>query len=74
MIKNYFKIAWRNLIKNKAFSIINIAGLAIGVTRRKSTIGCVGILLHKDRAALNALNALLQARCGYVELDAGQIR
>ncbi len=32
MIKNYFKIAWRNLIKNKAFSIINITGLAIGLS------------------------------------------
>ena len=31
MFKNYLKIAWRNLIKNKTFSIINIAGLAIGL-------------------------------------------
>ena len=31
MIKNYLKIAWRNLVKNKTFSIINIAGLAIGL-------------------------------------------
>ncbi|MEP7143634.1 MAG: ABC transporter permease [Ferruginibacter sp.] len=31
MLKNYFKIAWRNLLKNKAFSIINIFGLAIGI-------------------------------------------
>lgn len=31
MIKNYFKIAWRNLYKYKVFSIINILGLAIGV-------------------------------------------
>lgn len=31
MIKNYFKIAWRNLIKNKGYSIINIFGLAIGL-------------------------------------------
>ena len=31
MFKNYFKIAWRNLLKNKAFSIINIFGLAIGI-------------------------------------------
>ena len=30
MIKNYFKIAWRNLLKNKTFSLINIAGLAVG--------------------------------------------
>lgn len=32
MIKNYFKIAIRNLRKNKAFSFINIFGLAIGLT------------------------------------------
>ncbi|GAB3990925.1 ABC transporter permease [Spirosoma daeguense] len=31
MLQNYFKIAWRNLIRNKAFSAINILGLAIGV-------------------------------------------
>ncbi len=31
MIKNYFKIAWRNLLKNKAFSFINIMGLSIGI-------------------------------------------
>jgi putative ABC transport system permease protein len=31
MIKNYLKIAWRNLIKNKASSLINIGGLAVGM-------------------------------------------
>ncbi len=31
MIKNYFKTAWRNLIRNKWFSAINILGLAIGL-------------------------------------------
>jgi putative ABC transport system permease protein len=31
MIKNYFIIAWRNLRKNKIFSLINIAGLSIGL-------------------------------------------
>ncbi len=31
MFKNYFKTAWRNLIKNKTFSLINIAGLSIGM-------------------------------------------
>jgi putative ABC transport system permease protein len=31
MIKNYFKIAWRNLLKNKGFSAINIFGLAVGI-------------------------------------------
>lgn len=32
MFKNYFKIAWRNLFRNKGFSITNILGLAIGIT------------------------------------------
>ncbi len=32
MIRNYFKIAWRQLIKNKGYSLINIGGLAIGIT------------------------------------------
>src|SRR6185437_14216306 len=37
MFKNYFKTAWRNLMKNKFYSFINIAGLTIGLT--------VGILI-----------------------------
>lgn len=32
MIKNYLKVAWRNLMKNKVFSLINISSLAIGLT------------------------------------------
>jgi len=31
MFKNYFKIAWRSLKKNKASSLINIGGLAVGM-------------------------------------------
>ncbi len=31
MIKNYLKVAWRNLLKNKTFSLINIIGLASGL-------------------------------------------
>lgn len=31
MIKNYFKTAFRNLVRNKNYTIINIAGLAIGI-------------------------------------------
>src|ERR1044071_5389674 len=32
MFKNYFKTAWRNLSKNKFCSIINISGLAVGMS------------------------------------------
>ena len=31
MLKNYLLIAWRNVLKNKTFSFINITGLAIGL-------------------------------------------
>ena len=31
MIKNYFKIAWRTIAKNKLYSFINITGLSIGL-------------------------------------------
>ena len=31
MLKNYFKIAWRNLIRSKVYSLINIIGLAMGM-------------------------------------------
>lgn len=31
MFKNYFKIAWRNLTKNKLFSFINIIGLGLAI-------------------------------------------
>jgi len=32
MIQNYLKIAWRNLKRNKVFSLINILGLSVGLS------------------------------------------
>lgn len=32
MLKNYFKIAWRNLVKYKFISFINLFGLSVGLT------------------------------------------
>src|SRR6187397_2340509 len=32
MLGNYFKIAFRNLVKRKGYSLLNIFGLAIGIT------------------------------------------
>jgi predicted permease len=31
MLRNYLKVAWRNLVQNKSFSAINILGLALGM-------------------------------------------
>jgi putative ABC transport system permease protein len=31
MLKNYFKIAWRNIVKTKGYSALNISGLAAGM-------------------------------------------
>jgi putative ABC transport system permease protein len=31
MFQNYLKVAWRNLLKNKTQSVINIAGLSVGM-------------------------------------------
>ena len=32
MFKNYYKVAWRHIIKEKFYSLINIAGLGVGLT------------------------------------------
>lgn len=32
MLHNYIKVAWRNLVRNKVYSFINILGLSVGMT------------------------------------------
>ncbi|APS40269.1 ABC transporter permease [Salegentibacter sp. T436] len=44
MIKNYFKIAWRNIWNNKLFSAINIISLAIGL----SASFVIGMMIYHD--------------------------
>ena len=49
MLKNYFKIAWRNIWRNKSFSFLNILGLTAG------TVCCLYILLYvKDQYGYDA--------------------
>ncbi|HEY5408176.1 MAG TPA: ABC transporter permease, partial [Ginsengibacter sp.] len=56
MFTNYLKIAWRNLIKNKAFSVINITGLAIGLSCFLLITSYVTDELSYDRFYPNAQN------------------
>lgn len=52
MIKNYFKIAWRNLVKNKFYSVINIAGLTVGLA-----IGMLILLWVQDELSFDAYHS-----------------
>jgi len=54
MFKNYFKIAFRNLIGHKAFSIINISGLSIGMACSILILLWVHDELSYDRFHANA--------------------
>jgi putative ABC transport system permease protein len=54
MIKNYFKTAWRNLLKNKSFSLINIAGLSIGMAACLLILQYVSFELSYDQFNKNA--------------------
>jgi putative ABC transport system permease protein len=53
MIKNYIKTAWRNLLHNKAFSLINIFGLALGMTCSLLIMLWLKDELKKDRFHAN---------------------
>lgn len=48
MIKNYFKTAWRNLVKNKFYTLINISGLTAGLT-----VGILILLWVQDESSFD---------------------
>src|ERR1700760_3023773 len=54
MIKSYFKTAWRNLWKNKAFSLINILGLSLGMAACLLILQYVNFELSYDHFNKNA--------------------
>src|SRR6185312_4712227 len=52
MIKNYFKIAWRNLLKSKFYSVINITGLSVGLA-----VGLLILLWVNDELSFDRFNS-----------------
>jgi putative ABC transport system permease protein len=51
MIKNYFKTAWRNILRNKFYASINIAGLTVGLT-----VGLLILLWVNDELSFDRFN------------------
>src|SRR5689334_1552777 len=52
MLSNYIKIAWRNLVRNKIFSAVNISGLALGMA-----CSLLIILWLKDERSMDGFHA-----------------
>jgi len=52
MIKNYFKTAWRNILKNKFYASINIVGLTVGLT-----VGLLILLWVRDELSFDRFNS-----------------
>ncbi len=44
MYRNYFKIGWRNIIRHKGYSLINISGLAVGM----AVAILIGLWIHDE--------------------------
>ncbi|MCW3119885.1 MAG: hypothetical protein JWM28_3967, partial [Chitinophagaceae bacterium] len=53
MFKNYFQTAWRNLMKDKTFSFINITGLSIGIAAGLLILQYISFELSYDRFNTN---------------------
>lgn len=73
MFKNYIKIAWRNLKKDKTFSFINLFGLTLGIT-----CSLLILLWIKDEKSIdnfhlngNRLYLLYESRHSTDQIDAG---
>jgi len=64
MLKNYFKTAWRSLLRNKIYSLVNVLGLSLGIC------ACLAIYLitqyefsfddfHRDRERIFCVDAVM---------------
>ncbi|MFY0593009.1 ABC transporter permease [Roseivirga sp.] len=64
MFKNYFKILWRNFIRNRAFTIINISGLTLGIT-----CSLIMFLIVKEELSFNRYHKNLDTlyRLGHID-------
>jgi putative ABC transport system permease protein len=59
MLKNYFKIAWRNLLKRKFYTLVTIFGLSVGMTFTFLMMSYVSGELNVNRDLRNADNQVI---------------
>lgn len=62
MFSNYFKLAWRNLLKNRLYSLLNITGLAVGLAAGALVLLWVSdeLSYNKFHSNLSDIHAILQ--------------
>ena len=56
MFKNYLKTAWRQLVKNKVFSTVNIIGLSVGL----ASIMALSLLVYQYLTTNDNLKGIRQ--------------
>ena len=59
MLKNYFRIAWRNVVRHKAYAFINISGLAVGIAACIMLFAVVKYELSYDKLFNLTINAFI---------------
>ena len=67
MLKNYFKIAFRNFWRNRLYSFLNVTGLSIGIATTILIMLWVQDELSYDRYHANADRIFRLERWGYIE-------
>ena len=54
MIRHYFKVAWRNLLKYRTQSVISVLGLAVGLTAFAFTLSWIRFEQGYDKHIVDA--------------------
>ena len=69
MLKNYLKILFRNFARNKAFTLINISGLTLGIT-----CSLIMFLIVKQDLSFNRYHSKLEQihRIGHIDVVEGR--
>src|ERR1041385_4004824 len=68
MLRSYLLVAWRNILRNKLFSLINITGLAIGMSS-VFLIYSYNVVEHSYEAQTPSADRIYRVTSGYYSKD-----